>query len=192
MEQAIWTLPPIKSKSFFQKNGITHHKDPRYSSFFSKLPPEIALTYEWNTRFYQIREFLNSEYVAKHNAALNPVASIKDRLYLMSMLWICLGTLPSIPPDINRHMVFIDIFLNDQNSKDIKTELDAAERQYRPASLHIVLGTRRVFTRAWCLYEIAIRKQARKGIQLLLAHGEGARPASTSCRPSPSARSPLS
>ena len=161
-------------QKYFQKYGITPHNDPRYSSYFSNLPPEIALTYEWNTRFYQIKEFLNTENIARHNATLNPVASIKDRLFLMSMLWICLGTLPSIPVDINNHTIFIDILLNDQNSKDIKAELDAAELQYRSAPVHIVLGTRRVFSRAWCLYEIAIRSEARKGIQLLLARGEGA------------------
>ena len=116
---------------------------------------------------------MNPANIELHNAALHPVASIKDRVYLMSMLWMCFGTLPSLPRDIDRRTIFIDILMNDQNSKDIKTELDAAERRYRTAVVHIVLGTKRVFTRAWCLYEIAVRTEARKRVQLLLARGNG-------------------
>ncbi len=158
-------------QAYFKKHKITPHRDERYSSYFVKRPAEIALTYEWNTRFDQIKQFFEPDNIALHNSSLNPVASLKDRLYLMSFLWTCFGTNPSIPSNIEDCTIFIDIFLNDQNTKHIQGELDSAERRYRTVRLHIVLGTKRVFLRAWCLYEIAVRTESGKRIQLLLVRG---------------------
>jgi hypothetical protein len=158
-------------QKYFRKYKITPFLDDRYSSYFVKRPAEIALTYEWNTRFHQIKEFLDPGNIALHNCSLNPVASVKDRLYLMSFAWTCFGTIPSIPENIEECTIFVDIFLNDQNTKNIQGELDSAELRYRKVPLHIVLGTSRVFSRAWCLYEVAVRTESRKRIQLLLARG---------------------
>jgi hypothetical protein len=69
--------------------------------------------------------------------------------------------------EINSARIWVDMFFNDQNSIDILLELNEADQQYRNASLHVVLGTRGWFTRAWCLHELMTRKLAGKTSILL-------------------------
>ena len=71
---------------------------------------------------------------------------------MMSLGWVCCGPVQYLPEDIEQCTIFVDILHNDQNSPDIKKELDVSELEYRWALYHIVLGTKGVFTRAWCLY----------------------------------------
>jgi hypothetical protein len=90
----------------------------------------------------------------------------------MSFLWVLLGPPALLPEDIDRRTVFIDIMANDQTSRDIKKELTAAERQYERARYHVVLATETVLERAWCLYEIAVRREAGGRSQLVVVGGE--------------------
>ena len=68
-----------------------------------------------------------------------------------------------MPSDTAELRVWVDIFFNDQNSVDIVRELDAAEAIYRESKYHLVLATAGVVRRAWCLLEMLVRMQARKG-----------------------------
>ena len=87
----------------------------------------------------------------------------------MSGVWGCLGPLSKIPVNIDEKTIFIDIMFNDQtNVSEISNELKVAEGFYRKALLHIILGTGTVLNRAWCLYEIAVRREAGRRSQLLL------------------------
>ena len=160
-------------RKFFQKHKIVPHLHIKYKDYFTHSPPEIALTYQWVSTFRELRAFLCRDNIRRHNSnAIDPNPSFWERLYQMFFLWIPFGPLALIPEDIDEKTIFIDILLNDQNSIDIKQELDAAEQQYMWASLHIILATSSVLTRAWCLYEIAARRSAGGKSQLLMVSGE--------------------
>ena len=159
-------------RKYFQKHKIVPHQHDKYKAYFSSTPPEIALTYEWKTTFSELRAFLSPANIRRHNStALDPNPSLWHRLYLMSFLWIFLGPLTLIPEDIDERTIFIDIMINDQNSIDIKRELAAAELQYEEAQWHVITATSSVLERAWCLYEIAVRRGAGGRSQLVLAGG---------------------
>ena len=49
-----------------------------------------------------------------------------------------------------------------QHSKDIQEIMLAAEAIYRDSPMHIMLVTPTLMTRAWCLWELAVRKSAKK------------------------------
>jgi hypothetical protein len=159
-------------KRFFtdERHPIVPWKHDRYKGYFVDVPFEIALTYEWSTSFRDIREFLSPQNVRLHNeTAIDPNPSLAERIHLMSGAWKCLGPLSKIPLNIEEKTIFIDIMFNDQtNVGEIANELKVAEGHYRNALLHIILGTRTVLNRAWCLYEIAVRREARRRSQLLL------------------------
>ena len=89
----------------------------------------------------------------------------------MSFLWVFLGPPALLPEDIDERTIFFDIMINDQNSIDIKRELAAAEQQYEGARWHIVVATGTVLSRAWCLYEIAVRRGAGGRSQMVGAGG---------------------
>ena len=65
-----------------------------------------------------------------------------------------------MPSDMSKLRVWIDIFFNDQNAIDILLELAVAEMVYKEARWHIVVATSGVLRRAWCLYELLIRREA--------------------------------
>eukprot|EP00292_Cryptomonas_paramecium_P020387 CAMPEP_0113697984 /NCGR_PEP_ID=MMETSP0038_2-20120614/22447_1 /TAXON_ID=2898 /ORGANISM="Cryptomonas paramecium" /LENGTH=182 /DNA_ID=CAMNT_0000621075 /DNA_START=1 /DNA_END=549 /DNA_ORIENTATION=+ /assembly_acc=CAM_ASM_000170 len=56
--------------------------------------------------------------------------------------------------------VWIDIGFIDQNAKDVTKELKQAEVPYQHAHFHLVVGTRHVLSRAWCLFELILRARA--------------------------------
>ena len=86
----------------------------------------------------------------------------------MSFLWVLLGPLRKLPLDIGEKLIFVDIMMNDQtNTGAIAQVLDKAEGYYRRARHHVILGLDGVLSRAWCLYEIVVRKQARRQSQVL-------------------------
>ena len=90
----------------------------------------------------------------------------------MSFLWVILGPIQKIPLDLGERTIFVDIMMNDQTDVGlISQELDKAEGHYRDAEHHVILGSKGVLARAWCLYEIAIRREARKRSQLLFVRG---------------------
>ena len=160
-------------RKYFQKHKIVPHQHDKYKAYFSSTPPEIALTYEWKTTFSELRAFLSPANIRRHNStALDPNPSLWHRLYLMSFLWVFLGPLALIPEDVDERTMFIDIMANDQNSIDMRRELASAERQYEGARWHVIAATSSVLERAWCLYEIAVRRGAGGRSQLVVAGGE--------------------
>ena len=160
-------------RKFFQQNKIVPHLHPKYRHFFSNTPPEIALTYQWSCTFRELRAFLSPANILRHNCnALDPNPSLWQRIYLMSFLWIPFGPLALIPQNIDERTLFIDIMVNDQNSIEIKGELEAAEQQYMWATWHIIAATSSVLTRAWCLFEIAARRGAGGRSQLVVVAGQ--------------------
>ena len=162
----------IKSEDlrrYFQRHSIVPHRHPKYKTYFSTGRPEIALTYEWKSSFRDLRACLSPDNIRRHNrTALDPNPSWWDRLYLMSFLWVFLGPLHLIPEDIDERTVFIDIMVNNHSSRDIQMELTAAEREYEDARLHLVVATSGVLERAWCLFEIAVRRCTGGRSQLLV------------------------
>ena len=170
------TSHDIKEYFTDPRHPIVPWKHHRYSSYFESRPPDIALTYEWSTTFKQMRAFLDPSNIKWHNrAALDPNPSLAERLYLMSFAWVALGPLNKIPPEIEEQTIFVDIMYNDQtNADNIEQELEIAEGYYKEAKHHVVLGTRSVLERAWCLYEIAARREAGKRSQVLFVGTEGA------------------
>ena len=52
---------------------------------------------------------------------------------------------------------WLDILFNDQNSKDIVQDLNAAQKIYEEAWLHGVLLMRDPLSRGWCLFEAGVR-----------------------------------
>jgi hypothetical protein len=154
---------------------IVPWEHPRYQHFYVDGDPEIALTYQWSTTFRHIKAMLDPSNIAMHNqATIDSDPSMWERLYLMSFLWVFLGPMHKIPLDMEQRLIFIDIMMNDQTKEEaIERELDKAEGFYRRARHHVILGTDGVFSRAWCLYEIAVRREAWKRSQLLLARCVG-------------------
>jgi hypothetical protein len=53
----------------------------------------------------------------------------------------------------------------------ISQELDTAEGYYRGAKYHMILCSDGVLARAWCLYEAAIRREAKKRSELVFVRG---------------------
>ena len=160
-------------RKYFQKHKIVPHSHDKYKHYFSRTPPDFALTYEWKATFRELRAFLSPANIRRHNrTALDPNPSLWHRLYLMSFLWVFLGPLALIPEDVDERTMFIDIMANDQNSIDMRRELASAERQYEGARWHVIAATSSVLERAWCLYEIAVRRGAGGRSQLVVAGGE--------------------
>jgi hypothetical protein len=152
------------------------YKHPKYKKYFTDQPAEIALTYEWTSSFRHLKTFLSKDNVRRHNRlSLDPNPSPLHRLYLLSFLWVFLGPPTLLPEDMDERTIFIDIMFNDQNSIDITRELAAAEREYEGGRWHVVVATETVLERAWCLYEIAVRRGAGGRSQMVGAGGgEGA------------------
>jgi hypothetical protein len=164
------TSHDIKRYFTDERHPIVPWKHDRYKVYFNDKPFEIALTYEWSTSFRDIQAFLSPKNVRMHNdASMDPNPSFAERIYLMSGVWVCFGPLSKIPLDIEEKTIFVDIMFNDQtNVGEIANELKVAEGYYREAKLHIILGTGTVLNRAWCLYEIAVRRETARRSQLLL------------------------
>ena len=161
-------------RGYFQKHRI----NPKiaYSSFYSDEQPTCALTYQWSTSFNQIRCFLNAQCLNQdplflaHWFARKKGTSDSDSFFAGIFIffvcwaqlfgWVFFDLISDF--DLANTTIWIDILFNDQNSIDIKTELRLAEEVYRTADLHLVLGTSRIFGRAWCLHELVNRVEANK------------------------------
>jgi hypothetical protein len=172
-------------RQFFQRRKI--HPKTQYSSYYSNDPPDLVLTYEWNTSFSQIECFFSIEcllqdpvfimYWRAHCESNSCGAGDHEREriivkwftvvtnWLKFFGWTCSHLITR--EQIKGARIWVDIFFNDQNAIDIQQELVEADQQYRNAPLHVVLGTRGLFTRAWCLHELMTRKLAGKPSILL-------------------------
>jgi hypothetical protein len=162
-------------QKYLKAHNIVPCSHEKYSSYFSKKEAQIALTYEWNTSFRQIRAFLNTKNVAMHNDQVDPDPSNCNRIWIMiSTLCCCCCCLKfsPLPEDIDEATIFIDILLNDQNNSNVEMVLDAAEVFYRHAPLHVAIGTKRMLNRSWCLWELAVRAEQGKKTHILRAKCE--------------------
>jgi len=117
------------------------HPASMFPHCFSEDPPIIALTYEWRLDFDGIFSFLNTKQMMECNSTWNE----------------------KLPTDMSEIRIWIDVLFIDQLSSDIASCLEASEIVYRNAMFHLMLITDTIFTRAWCLFELAVRRQAQKG-----------------------------
>ena len=106
-----------------------------FSQFFTQEEAIAVLTYEWTLELRDICSFLNGPTIRQHNSQ----------------------TGSRIPDDPERLTVWIDVLQLNQNSPDMQDQLLQSEAEYEGADEHIILGTRTVGTRAWCLHEAATR-----------------------------------
>jgi hypothetical protein len=128
-------------RNYFMSDSINHHlhDHPEYQDFFSTKEPDIVLTYEWVLTLDNVMKHLDS-------------AHLNFFLYTDKSKWM----------NHDQLRIWIDIFFIDQNSDNIEEELKKSEQIYLKSDLHIALVTARLFSRAWCLFEIAIRKRSRE------------------------------
>ena len=85
-------------KSYFCYRNIVPWE--KYSSFYADQPAEVAVTYEWTTKLYQLERFLSNDNIKTTNMWLPFDISFWERLYLMFFGWIFMGPLNLIPPDM--------------------------------------------------------------------------------------------
>ena len=156
-------------RQYFLHKNIFPYESEDYKGYFIAEPAEIALTYEWDLKFSSIEQFLNDRNIKENNKWIPLDNTFLERLYIMSFGWICQGSCNFLPTDIGNKRIFIDILIINQQSDDIHVELETAEHVYSEALYHLCIGTARVFTRAWCLFELAVRKLARKRTHFVIA-----------------------
>ena len=170
-------------RGYFQKHKI--NPKVAYSAFYSDEPPTCALTYQWSTSFKQIELFLNADCLNQdplflahwYGRTTGKKVSYSDSYFAGLFIffvcwaqlfgWVFFDLISDF--DLSNTRLWIDILFNDQNSIDIKAELLLAENVYRNADLHLVLGTSRIFSRAWCLHELVNRIEANKSSIFLTA-----------------------
>jgi hypothetical protein len=116
------------------------HPSVLFAGFFSNLPPVAAITYEWRLSFQDLLSYLNPEQIGL----------------------CCAKWGGSLPRDMSKLLIWIDVLFIDQLSANIAGNLMEAKRVYEGAAFHLMLVTNTIFTRAWCLYEFAIRRYADK------------------------------
>ena len=165
-------------REFFQKRKI--HPKTEFQSYYSAEPPDCVLTYEWSTSFSQIKSFFSVEclrqdpvFIMYWRAFCESTQDGADEHQSENILvkwfaiitcwmqffgWLVLNLITR--KEIDNARIWVDIFFNDQNAINIQLELAEADQKYRNAPLHVVLGTKGLFTRAWCLHELMTRKLA--------------------------------
>ena len=109
-----------------------------FGHFFTLEAAIAVLTYEWTLDLRDLCSFLNGPTIREHNRQAGA----------------------AIPDDPERLTVWIDVLQLDQCSPDMQAQLLQSEVEYAGADEHIILGTRTVGTRAWCLHEAATRARA--------------------------------
>jgi hypothetical protein len=122
------------------------HARSVFGKYYVEQSATAALTYEWTLTLIEIIKFVNP----------HQIRELKERV----------GD-ESIPEDMSRFSVWLDVFQLDQNSNDIRGELRKSEAEYKEAKYHMVLATRTLCTRAWCLHEIGTRTSVSKMFYLL-------------------------
>ena len=116
------------------------HPAALFPQCFSSEPPLVAITYEWRLSFKEILTYLNPVQVGRCGSK-----------------W---GV--DVPTSMAKLRVWIDVFFIDQLSNDIASLLQESRRVYEEAAFHLMLVTPTIFTRAWCLYEFAVRRMVSK------------------------------
>lgn len=150
LEMLVKRLPKL---SFFHGKEIDHissndirafllagnpHPAWIFPEYFSEDPPDAALTYEWKLFFQDIFSYLNSKQIEQ-----------------CGRKWKAL-----IKNDMKQLRIWIDVLFINQLSTDIGQMLLMAQDVYSCTEFHLMLVTSTVFTRAWCLFELAVRRLA--------------------------------
>jgi hypothetical protein len=131
---------------YFMKHKI--HPHIQFPEYFCSDLALIVLTYQWILTFSEIEDFFSEESIDNFNHVHS-------------------GKCEEIPLDLKRTTVWIDILFNYQCAKDFEKVLDNSEAQYRNCQIHCALGTKSLFTRGFCLLELAIRNDASKSTGVL-------------------------
>jgi len=118
------------------------HPSVLFAGYFSSLAPVAAITYEWRLTFQDLLTYLNPQQIGR-----------------CCEKW---GGSLMLPREMPQLLIWIDVLFIDQLSPNIAGNLMEAERVYEGALFHLMLVTNTIFTRAWCLYEFAIRRNANK------------------------------
>ena len=114
------------------------HPARLFPQCFSKLDPVAAITYEWRLSLSEVLSFLNPAQVSRCGSRFR---------------W-------AVPTEMRVLRVWIDVLFIDQLSDDIAGSLAEARRVYANAPFHLALATETLLTRAWCLFELAVRRHA--------------------------------
>jgi hypothetical protein len=118
-----------------QRRKFLLRAEPINQAHFSKSKPDIAITYPWGMDLRRdLPRFLERLYWRLRRSGR--VASRDE--FESKTFWI-------------------DILFNDQNSKDIVQDLNAAQRIYEEAWLHAVLLMLDPLSRGWILFELGVR-----------------------------------
>jgi hypothetical protein len=109
--------------------------EPQNRHHYATSKPDIAITYPWGM---DLRRDLPR--------------------YLRQLYWRLRwrGRVASWEEFVGKTF-WIDILFNDQNSKDIVLDLNAAQKIYEEAWLHAVFVMLDPLSRGWCLFEIGVR-----------------------------------
>ena len=121
------------------------HAREVFVGFFTEVPAGAVLTYEWTLELRDICSFLNGPTIRRHNSQSGA----------------------SIEAEPERLTVWIDVLQLDQTASDMRGQLLQSEAEYAGADEHLILGTRTVGERAWCLHEAATRARAGKTSHVL-------------------------
>ena len=109
--------------------------EPQNRPHFAAARPDIVITYPWGMDLRRdLPLFLTHLYRRLRRGGR--VASWEE--FVGKTLWL-------------------DILFNDQNSKDIVLDLNAAQRIFEEAWLHVVLLMLDPLSRGWCLFELGVR-----------------------------------
>jgi hypothetical protein len=131
---------------YFLKHRI--HPHIQYPQYFSKERALIVLTYQWSISFGEMEDYFSEESIDNFNIVHS-------------------GKCDEIPLNLELATIWVDIFFNYQCAKDFESVLDNSEAQYRECIIHCALGTKDLFTRGFCLLELAIRNDAGKTTGIL-------------------------
>ena len=92
--------------------------------------------------------------------------------YYMFCCFGCCGLLASLPNEMSDFNIWIDIFFIDQIGASPMQDLDETEEMVKESPTHLVIGTEGILERAWCIYELLMRKEAGMFSQIIRAYGD--------------------
>ena len=103
--------------------------------YYSTEKPDIAVSYPWGMD------------LRKHMPIF--LDNLFQRLLLRREV--------SSRDEFENRTIWVDIFFNDQNSKEITHDLNEAQEIYEKARLHVVFLMYDPLSRGWCLFEVGVR-----------------------------------
>ena len=92
--------------------------------------------------------------------------------YYMFCCFGCCGLLASLPTEMSEFNVWIDVFFIHPIGANPMQDLDETEEMVKESATHLVIGTEGILDRAWCIYELLMRKEAGMFSQIIRASGD--------------------